>query len=109
MSTKELHNQTLVTAVESNHRVAIGYPGQEAADNILASNFFKYFLKHGTGESVVAGDNTITLSSSFADATYSIFIRTTNGVGYTIESKAAGSFVVNFLDSDTIDYLCIKL
>jgi len=109
MNTKELHNQTLITSLETNHRFAVGYPGQEGADNIFVTNLLKLFLKYGSSINVTAGSNTITLDSAFSDANYAIFIRTTSGSGYEITTQAAGSFDINFLESDTIDYLCLKI
>ena len=109
MNTKELHNQTLITSLETNHRFAVGYPGQEGANNILVTNLLKFFLKSGNSISVTAGSNTITLDSPFSDASYAIFIRTTNGSGYQITAQLAGSFDIDFLEADTIDYLCLKI
>lgn len=110
--TKKLHDQPLITSVDiAQHRIALGYPTKVAADNMLATVFMRFFLKYGQGVSVIAGNNTITFDTAFESGVtnYVVFISSTNGVGYQIGTKSNTGFDVEFLDSDTIDYLCLKI
>jgi len=111
-TTKKLHDQPLITEVDTTqHRIALGYPTKVAADNILADVFMKHFLKYAQSVNVTAGSNTITFGTAYPTGvtSYGVFIRTTNGSGYTLGTKSNTGFEINFLEADTIDYLCIKI
>ena len=105
--TKELHNATLVTSIDVDHRIAIGKPGQ-TADNIIRDNFFKHIVRSAGNVAVTTGANTITFSTTFGTTDYSLMVYDIDGIGVEVTSQAATGFNLSSLGNGNINYIAIK-